>query len=635
MFFKTTAQHEDLRMKIRAYAEDEIKPIAFMLDQENKFPSEAITKLGELGMLGIPYPKEYGGAGLDVISYAIAVEELSRVDGGVGVILSAHTSLGTYPIAAYGNEEQKQKYLIPLAKGEKLGAFGLTEENAGSDAGGTETTAVLEGDYYTLNGSKIFITNGGEADIYVIFAVTTPDIGTKGISAFIVEKGYEGFSFGKHYDKMGIRSSATAELIFNDVKVPKENLLGKEGEGFKIAMSTLDGGRIGIAAQALGIAQGAYENALEYSKERVQFGKPICRQQIIAFKLADMATKLRAARLLVYSAAELKENHESYSMEAAMAKQYASDVCLEIVNDALQIFGGSGYLKGMEVERAYRDAKICTIYEGTNEIQRLVISSHIIGKMPKNETANRASKPEPATGYRKKVIFKQGTSEEKVAALVKALKEDGYDFTVGIPLDTPITKADRVVSAGLGIGSKENIKLIEALAIQAGAAIGSSRPVAETLKYVPINRYVGMSGQKFNGNLYIACGISGAGQHLKGIKEATTIVAINIDPNAKIFKNADYGIVGDLNEILPLLTAALDNGEAKKEAPPMKKMKKAVPKHSLPSYKHHVCNGCGYEYDPNFGDLEGEILPGTLFEKLPEEWSCPACGEEKNMFIEA
>jgi electron transfer flavoprotein alpha subunit/rubredoxin len=434
---------------------------------------------------------------------------------------------------------------------------------------------------------------------------------------------------------MGIRSSATAELIFNDVKVPKENLLGKEGEGFKIAMSTLDGGRIGIAAQALGIAQGAYENALEYSKERVQFGKPICRQQIIAFKLADMATKLRATRLLVYSAAELKENHESYSMEAAMAKQYASDVCLEIVNDALQIFGGSGYLKGMDVERAYRDAKICTIYEGTNEIQRLVISSHIIGKMPKSEGANRASKPEPATGYRKKVIFKQGTSEEKVASLVKALKEDGYDFTVGIPLDTPITKADRVVSAGLGIGSKENMKLIEALAVQAGAAIGSSRPVAETLKYVQINRYVGMSGQKFNGNLYIACGISGAGQHLKGIKEATTIVAINIDPNAKIFKNTDYGIVGDLNEILPLLTAALDNGEAKKEAPPMKKMKKAVPKHSLPSYKHHVCNGCGYEYDPNFGDLEGEILPGTLFEKLPEEWSCPACGEEKNMFIEA
>ncbi|PRR79934.1 Acyl-CoA dehydrogenase [Clostridium liquoris] len=634
MFFKTTEQHENLRTKIREFAEEEVKPIAFMLDQENKFPSEAIHKLADMGMMGIPYPKEYGGAGLDVLSYAIAVEELSRVDGGTGVILSAHTSLGTYPIAAYGTEEQKQKYLVPLAKGEKLGAFGLTEENAGSDAAGTETTAVLEGDHYILNGEKIFITNAGEADIYIIFAVTTPDIGTRGISAFIVEKDSEGFSFGKHYDKLGIRSSATGELVFNDVKVPKENLLGKEGEGFKIAMSTLDGGRIGIASQALGIAQGAYEHALEYSKERIQFGKPICQQQTIAFKLADMATKLRAARLLVYSAAELKENHEHYSMEAAMAKQYTSDVCLEIVNDALQIFGGSGYMKGMEVERAYRDAKICTIYEGTNEIQRVVIASNIIGKMPKEEHTGKTSKREPATGYRKKVIFKEGTPEERVNALVKALKEDGYDFTVGIPLDTPIGKAERVVSAGIGIGEKKNMKLIKDLAVQAGAAIGSSRPVAETLKYVPLNRYVGMSGQKFKGNLYIACGISGASQHLKGIKDASTIVAININPNAKIFKNADYGIVGDLMEILPLLTAALDNGEAKKEAPPMKKMKRAIPKKAAPTWKYHVCNGCGYEYDPSVGDPEGEIMPGTLFENLPEEWTCPACGEGKDEFIE-
>lgn len=635
MFFKTSVQHENLRTKIREFAEEEVKPIAFMLDQENKFPLEVIHKLIDMGMMGIPYPKEYGGAGLDIISYAIAVEELSRVDGGTGVILSAHTSLGTYPIAAYGTNEQKQQYLVPLAKGEKLGAFGLTEENAGSDAGGTETTAVLEGDYYILNGEKIFITNAGNADTYIIFAVTTPNIGIRGISAFIVEKGWEGFSFGKHYDKMGIRSSSTAELIFNHVKVPKENLLGTEGDGFKIAMSTLDGGRIGIAAQALGIAQGAYENALEYSKERIQFGKPICHQQIISFKLADMATKLRAARLLVYSAAELKENHERYSMEAAMAKQYASDVCLEIVNDALQIFGGSGYLKGMEVERAYRDAKICTIYEGTNEIQRVVIASHIIGKMPKTQRTEKSTQHGPATGYRKKVIFKKGTPEERVNDLVKTLKADGYDFTVGIPLYTPISKAERVVSVGLGIGKKENMKLIEDLAVQAGGAIGSSRPVAETLKYLPLNRYVGMSGQKFNGNLYIACGISGAGQHLKGIKDATTIVAINIDPNAKIFKNADYGIIGDIMEIVPLLTSALDNGEPKKEAPPMKKMNRALPKKVVPNWKHYVCNGCGYEYDPSAGDPEGEVLPGTLFEKLPEEWTCPACGEEKDMFIEA
>ena len=616
MFFKTTEDHENLRMKIREFAETEVKPIAFMLDKENEFPTEAVKKLGEMGILGTPFPKEYGGAGLDMLSYAIAVEELSRVDGGTGVILSAHVSLGSYPIFAYGTEEQKQKYLVPLAKGEKLGAFGLTEPNAGSDAGGTETTAVLEGDYYILNGGKIFITNADKAETYIVFAVTTPDIGTRGISAFIVEKGWEGFTFGDHYDKMGIRSSSTAELIFNNVKVPKENLLGKEGEGFKIAMSTLDGGRIGIASQALGIAQGAFENALEYAKEREQFGKPIAFQQVISFKLADMATKLRAARFLVYSAAELKENHENYAMESAMAKQYASDVCLEI-------------------ERAYRDAKICTIYEGTNEIQRVVIASHLIGKMPKSDGGSKKpSSKGHATGIRKNIILKEGSAKERVEALVEALKADGYDFTVGIDIDTPISKADRVVSAGKGIGPKENMELIKKLAIQAGAAIGSSRPVAETLRYLPLNRYVGMSGQKFNGNLYIACGISGAGQHLKGIKDATTIVAINNNPNAQIFKNADYGIIGTVEEILPLLTAALDNGEPKKEAPPMKKMKRIIPKKEIPTWKRHVCNGCGYEYDPAIGDEENDIKSGTLFEALPEEWICPICGESKDMFIE-
>ena len=637
MQFKTTVQHEEFRKKIRAFAEKEIKPIAFLMDKNNEFPEDAFRQLGAMGVMGTPYPKEYGGLGLDILSYAIAVEELARVDGGAGVILSAHVSLGMWPIFAYGTEEQKKKYLVPLAKGEKIGAFGLTEPNAGSDAGGTETTAVLKGDYYLLNGGKIFITNAPKADTYVVFAVTTPDIGTRGISAFIVEKGWEGFEYGDHYDKMGIRSSTTAELIFNDVKVPKENLLGKEGEGFKIAMSTLDGGRIGIAAQALGIAQGAFEHALEYSKERIQFGKPICQQQIISFKLADMATKLRCARFLVYSAAELKEAHEPYGMESAMAKQYASDIALEVTNDALQIFGGTGYLKGMEVERAYRDAKITTIYEGTNEIQRVVIASHLIGKMPKSASGGTkiTKKAAPITGLRKKLVYKEGSAKERVDALVAALKKDGYDFTVGIALDTPIIEAERVVSAGKGIGEKENMKLIEELAIQAGAAIGSSRPVAETLKYVPLNRYVGMSGQKFKGNLYIACGISGAIQHLKGIKDASTIVAINKNPNAPIFKNCDYGIVGDLMEILPLLTKALDNGEAKKPAPPMIKMKRPVPPKEKPIGKSYVCGGCGYEYDPEIGDPENDIMPGTLFEKLPDDWVCPECAEEKSSFIEA
>ena len=636
MLFRTTDVHEKLRAEIRTFAESEVKPQAFLMDKENGFPAEAVKKMGELGYMGLPYPKEYGGAGLDVLSYAIAVEELSRVDGGTGVILSAHVSLGSWPIFAFGTEEQKQKYLVPLAKGEKIGAFGLTEPSAGSDAGGTETTAIDKGDYYLLNGGKIFITNAPKADTYVVFAVTTPDIGTRGISAFIVEKGWEGFTFGDHYDKMGIRSSSTAELIFNDVKVPKENLLGKEGQGFKIAMATLDGGRIGIASQALGIAQGAYEAAVDYAKERVQFGKPIGFQQAISFKIADMATKLRCARMLVYSAAELKEAHEPYATEAAMAKMYASDIALEVTNDALQIFGGTGFLKGMDVERMYRDAKITTIYEGTNEIQRVVISSNILGKPPKSAggSSSQPKKPAPVTGVRKRQILKEGSAEEKVTALVAALQKDGHDFTVGIPIDTPIPQAERVVSAGQGIGSKENMKLIEDLARAAGAAVGSSRPVAETLKYVPLDRYVGMSGQKFKGNLYIACGISGAIQHLKGIKDASTIVAINKNGNAPIFKNCDYGIVGDVNEILPLLTAALDTGD-KQPAPPMVKMKRPPVPKPEPIGKRYVCGGCGYEYVPELGDEDAEIAPGTLFEKLPEDWVCPECGEGKDMFIEA
>ena len=636
MLFKTTPEHEELRLQIREWVEREIKPIAFQLDKNNEFPTEQIKDFGQRGFMGLPYPKEYGGMGKDILSYAIGVEELSRVDGGTGVILSAHVSLGTYPIFAYGTEEQKQKYLVPLAKGEKIGAFGLTEPNAGSDAGGTETTAELKGDYYLLNGEKIFITNAGPADIYVVFAVTTPGIGTKGISAFIVEKGWEGFTFGEHYDKLGIRSSATCQLLFNDVKVPKENLLGKEGDGFKIAMQTLDGGRIGIAAQALGIAQGAYEAAVEYAKEREQFNAPIAVLQAIQFKIAEMATKLRAARLLVYSAADLKENHEPYGMEAAMAKKYASDISLEVVNDALQIFGGSGYLKGMDVERFYRDAKITTIYEGTNEIQNVVISAHILGKAAKAPAvaAAKPAKKLPITGARKKMILKEGSAQEKVDQLGEALKADGHDFSVGIDINTPIISAERVVSAGKGVGKKENMKLIEDLAAAAGAALGSSRPVAETLQYVPLSRYVGMSGQKFMGNLYIAVGISGATQHLKGIKDATTIVAINTNANAPIFKNADYGIVGDLNEIVPLLIKALGGTEAKKPAPPMVKMKKAaIVEPKAAPVGRYVCMGCGYEYIPENGDEEGEVKPGTSYKNLPDEWTCPDCGEEKANFI--
>ena len=633
--YPTTKEQEAFRTKVRDFAEQEVKPTSIIHDQESSFPVAHAKMMGELGLMGIPFPKEYGGAGLDNISYAIAVEELSRVDASVGVICSAHTSLCAWPIYAYGTEEQKQKYLIPLAKGEKIGAFGLTEQNAGSDASGTETTADPDGDFFILNGSKIFITNAINAEIYVVTAVTNPGMGMRGISAFIIEKGWEGFSFAEPYDKLGIRASSTCELIFNKVRVPKENMLGKEGEGFRIAMSTLDGGRIGIASQALGIAQGAFEAALEYSKDRVQFGQPIAFNQAISFKLADMATKLNASRLMIYNAARLKDNKQPYGMEAAMAKQYASDRGMEIVDEALQIHGGSGYMKGMYVERAYRDMKITTIYEGTNEILRVVIASHIIGKPPKKESVAKAVKKAPgsATGIRKQRILTEGTTKEKVAKLVESLKADGYDFTIGLDPQTPINQAGRVICVGKGIGNKENLELIDKLAYQAGAAIGSTRPVAESLRYLPINRYIGMSGQKFTDNLYIGVGVSGAGQHLKGIKKASTIVAINTNANAPIFKNCDYGIVGDLAEIVPLLIEALDNGEPKRDIEQPKKIKRAVPKKLPPTYKLHVCNGCAYEYDQSSGDPESDIMEGTPFAMLPYEWICPECGEDKNQFI--
>ncbi len=631
MLFKTNEAHEALRKKVREFAETVVAPVAFELDRENKFPEDIVAQMADLGIMGLPTAEEYGGAGADVISYAIAVEELARVDGGVGVILSAHTSLGTYPIDHFGTEEQKQKYLLPLAKGEKLGAFGLTETNAGSDAGETETTAVLDGDHYILNGQKIFITNAPAADTYVVFAVTTPGIGTHGISAFIVEKDFEGFTFSDHYDKLGIRSSTTAELHFNNVRVPKENLLGKEGKGFNIAMATLDGGRIGIAAQALGIAQGAYEHALAYSKERIQFGQPLAANQGISFKLADMYTKIDAARLLVYRAAEMKTNGERYGLQAAEAKMFASDIALEVVNDALQIYGGSGFMKGMEVERAYRDAKITTIYEGTNEIQRVVIAANIIGKAARSSGGGKKKAGKgPITGVRKKEIFDSDNQEENVKNLIAALQKDGYDFSVGIDLMTPIVDSERVVSMGKGFGG--NRELAEDLARAFGAAIGSSRPVAETDKVLPIERYVGMSGQKFRGNLYVACGISGAGQHLKGIKDAATIVAINNAPNAMIFKNCDYGIVGDIEEVAPLIIEALGT-EGKGEAPEMVKMKRSKPRKTAPKDDIYVCQGCGYEYNPERGDEESEIEEGTPFDKLPEEYICPKCGEEKDNFI--
>ena len=377
MQFKLTAEHEMIRKMVRDFALNEVAPSAAERDEEERFDREIFDKMAELGLTGIPWPEQYGGIGSDYLAYCIAIEELSRVDASIGVTLSAHISLAGWPIYTFGSEDQKQRYLRPMAQGEKIGAYGLTEPGSGSDAGAMRTTAKLVGDEYRINGSKIFITNGGEADIYVMFALTNPESKHKGISAFIIEKDFHGFSVGKKEKKMGIRSSPTTEIIFEDCRVPKANLLGSLGDGFKIAMMTLDGGRNGIAAQAVGIAQGALDAAIDYAKQRVQFGKPIAAQQGIGFKLAEMATNVEAARLLTYQAAWLESEGFPYGKESAMSKLFAGDTAMKVTTEAVQVFGGYGYTKEYPVERFMRDAKITQIYEGTQEIQKLVISRSI------------------------------------------------------------------------------------------------------------------------------------------------------------------------------------------------------------------------------------------------------------------
>ena len=373
-------EQEDLIKVIADFAKKEIAPNAAHYDETEEYPWENLHKMAELGLLGMIVPEELGGAGTDFVTYVAAIEEISKACAATGGIMAIHTSTGIMPILMNGTPEQIKKYVPDLATGKKIGAFALTEPNAGSDAAGVQTTAVLDGDEYVLNGTKCFISNGGEASTYTIFASTDKSKGTRGISAFIVEKGTPGFTFGKREHKMGIHASATCELIFQDCRVPKENLLGVEGKGFSSAMGVLDGARIGIGSQAVGIAQAAYEAALEYSKVRVQFGKPIAKQQVIGFMLADMAIQIEAARQLVRHAAELKDAGKPFSKEAAMAKTFASDTAVKVALDAVQILGGYGYTREYPVERYLRDAKITQIYEGTNQIQRLVISRAILGK---------------------------------------------------------------------------------------------------------------------------------------------------------------------------------------------------------------------------------------------------------------
>ena len=379
MDFKLNEMEQEIVDMLHDFCLKEVKPIAAELDEKEEFTQNAREKLAEMGMLGTYIPEEYGGAGLSYLTYIACCEELAKYCASTSIMFSVHGSLCSWPILEFGTEEQKQKYLVPLAQGEKLGAMGLTEPSAGTDANGVRTTAVLKGDKYILNGTKIFITNGYYADTYVVFARTNPDlsVGHKGLSAFIVEKGFKGFSFGTKEKKMGIRASATYELVFDDCEVPAENLLGKEGEGFKIAMKTLDGGRIGIASQALGLAEGAINEAVKYTKERVQFGRRLSQFQNTQFQLADMHTRTQAAQYLVYAAACKKQNHEDYSMDAAMAKLFAAETASDVTRRAVQLFGGYGYTREYPVARMMRDAKITEIYEGTSEVQRMVISSHL------------------------------------------------------------------------------------------------------------------------------------------------------------------------------------------------------------------------------------------------------------------
>lgn len=378
MDFNLTKEQEMVRKLMHDFAEKEVKPLAAEVDELERFPRETVEKMVKCGMMGIPFPKQYGGAGGDNVAYAIAVEELSRVCGTTGVILSAHTSLGANPIYQFGNEEQKQKYLTPLAKGELLGAFGLTEPNAGTDAGNQQTTAIKDGDNYILNGTKVFITNGGEADIYIVLAMTDKAKKTRGISAFIVEKDFPGFFIGKKEKKMGIRGSSTTELIFENCVVPAANMLSTEGAGMGIAMMTLDGGRIGIAAQALGIAQGALDETIKYVRERNQFGKPLASFQGLQWMVADMSTKITCARFLVYHAAWKKDLKQNFAKEAAMAKLYASETAMEVTTQAVQLHGGYGYTRDYPIERMMRDAKITEIYEGTSQVQRMVIAANVL-----------------------------------------------------------------------------------------------------------------------------------------------------------------------------------------------------------------------------------------------------------------
>ena len=524
MEFGYSEKQLEMKAMLKDFAEHEIAPILDKMDREAEYPLETVKKLGRLGIMGMPFPKEYGGADLDYVTYVMAVEEISKVCPSHGVIVQTHNALCCWPIFTYGTEDQKRKYLPALLSGEKIGAFGLTEPNAGTDAAMQQTIAEDRGDCYVLNGSKVFISGGGIADIYVIMAMTDRSKGTKGISAFIVEKGMPGFYKGRTEDKMGIRGSVVSELVFDDCIVPKENLLGEQGKGFKVAMSSLDVGRLGIAAQALGIAQGAFDMTVEYMQHREQFGKKLSGFQAMAFEMAELETRIEASRLLLYKAAYIREKGLPGATEsAAKAKLACSSVAMDVTVKAVQFHGGYGYIKDLPVERFMRDAKITQIYEGTSEVMKLVISGKIFPK-------KKAPKVE------KEPVVMCNTAEELIAAL------------------SEVKKDEIICSGGRGFRRTEEIGLVKELAKAVGGTAGASRG-AVSMGWAEEEIQIGLTGRKVAPDIYFACGISGMNQHLAGIEDASVVVAINKNAKAPIFKEAHYGIVGDVYEILPQLIA--------------------------------------------------------------------------------
>jgi len=552
--------HLALRAQARDFAEQVLAPAAAEIDRTEHFPDEIVRQMADLGYFGLRIPTAYGGKGLDMRSYVCVMEELARKCATATLYVSSANSLSTAPIVLNGTEPQKRAWLPGVVDGTGKITFALTEPGAGSDAASLRTTAVADGDDYILNGTKCFITFAPLAAHHIVYAKTDPSKGAKGITAFLVDQDMPGVIVGDHLDKMGQKGVPVSELIFQNVRVPKQRIIGEVNLGFINAMKTLSVGRIGVASMCLGMMQEAIELTISHLKGREQFGAPLSENQALRFTLAEMETKRNAARELVYRAAWLMDRGLDASAEAAMAKLFASEAGIEVVNKALQMFGGYGYARGSEIERIYRDIRICAIYEGASEVQKIVIAGELFGKSQKaapKRAGDIAPAPHPITGQRKRVILSQGDTAQKAAQLAEALKTDGYDFSITAPIDTPVAQADRLVSAGRGIGARENMQLIIELAQAAGAAVSSSKPVAESLGYVAPDRFVGMTGQKFSGSLYIACGISGATPHLEGIKTAKTIVAINNDPSAPIFEACDYGVAADVTEFLPLLSAQL------------------------------------------------------------------------------